>query len=83
MKYANDMVLVDCLKDEFSISQCFLQIDVLNAMLKDRFFELNVGKTKELVLGYNIEREARTSVVIDQREVDMDSNTWVLLLIRN
>ena len=71
LKYADDMSLVSCLKDEFSISQYFLQIDVLNAMLKDRFLELNVGKTKELVLGNNREREARRSVVIDQREVEM------------
>ena len=40
-------------------------------MLKDSFLELNVGKTKELVLGYSSEREARRSVVTDQREVEM------------
>ena len=59
------------LKDEFSIPQYFLQIDVLNTMLKYSFLELNVGKTKEFVLGNSREREARRSVVIDQREVEM------------
>ena len=71
LKYADDMALVVCLKNEFFISQYFLQIDVLNTMLKDSFLELNVGKTKELVLGNSREREARRSVVIDQREVEM------------
>ena len=65
------MAVVGCLKDEFSISQYFLQIDVLNTMLKDSFLELNVGNTKELVVGNSRERKVRRSVVIDQREVEM------------
>ena len=41
---------------------------VLSTMLKDSFRELNVIKTKELVLGTGMERSAGRSFVIDQRE---------------
>ena len=57
LKYADDMSLVGYLKHEFSISQYYLQIDVLNTMLKDSFREVNVGKTKELVLDNSRGRE--------------------------
>ena len=77
------MVLVGCLKEEFSISQYFLQIDVLNTMLR-QFFQIKCRETKEHVLGNSKGREARRSVVIDQREVEMaDSFRYLILLIRN
>ena len=37
LKFTDNIVLVGCLKDEFSISQYFLQTDVLNTMLKTVF----------------------------------------------
>ena len=44
IKYADDMALVGCLKDDYSLSQYFLQIDSLNCQFKSSFLEL-----KELV----------------------------------
>ena len=44
IKYADDMALVACLKDDYSLSQYFLQI-------KLSFLKLNIAKTKELVFG--------------------------------
>ena len=51
IKYADDMALVGCLKDDYSLSQYFLQIDSLNCQFKSSFLELNIAKTKELIFG--------------------------------
>ena len=45
------MALVGCLKDDYSLSQYFLQIDSLNCLFKSSFLELNIAKTKELIFG--------------------------------
>ena len=38
-------------KNDFSLSQYFLQIDSLNCQFKSSFLKLNIAKTKELVFG--------------------------------
>ena len=51
IKYADDLALIARLRDEFSLSVYHTYIDQLCQNLKDRFLELNVTKTKELVFG--------------------------------
>ena len=49
--FADDMALVGHFKDEFSLSQYYLQIEFLNRCFRLSFLELNIAKSKELVLG--------------------------------
>ena len=51
IKYADDLALIARLKDEFSLTLYHTCIQKLCISLKERFLELNVTKTKELVLG--------------------------------
>ena len=73
IKYADDMALVGCLKDEFTLSQYFVQIGRLNAWFKQSFLKLNVGKTKELVCDNRRERKTPKAIVIDEEEVEIVS----------
>ena len=45
------MALISHLKNKFSLSQYFMQIDMLNDWFKSCFLELNVSRTKELIFG--------------------------------
>ena len=51
IKYADDLALMSRLKDEISLTLYHTHIQKLCISLKERFLELNVSKTKELVLG--------------------------------
>ena len=51
IKYADDLALMARLKDELSLAMYYTNIQKLCVSLKERFLELNVTKTKELVLG--------------------------------
>ena len=51
IKYADDLALMARLKDELSLTLYHSHIQKLCLSLKERFLELNVTKTKELVLG--------------------------------
>ena len=73
IKYADDMALVGCLKDDFSLSQYFLQIDSLNCQFKSSFLELNIAKTKELVFGKGKAGNTPTPIYIDNHGVDIVS----------
>ena len=53
IKYADDLALMARLKDELSLALYHTQIQRLCLCLKERFLELNVTKTKELVLGHS------------------------------
>ena len=67
IKYADDLALIGRLKNEFSLG-CYLnEIKVLTDKLKDRFLELNVNKTKELLLG--------NSPLLKTDLVNIDGNT--------
>ena len=74
IKYADDMALVGCLNDDFSLSQYFLQIDSLNCQFKSSFLELNIAKTKELVFGKGKGGNTSTPIYIDNQEVDIVSS---------
>jgi hypothetical protein len=50
IKYADDMALVGRLKDEASLAQYNTQVQVLCDWFRESFLELNVGKTKELIV---------------------------------
>ena len=50
VKYADDMALVCRLQGDFSLAQYRIQVQDLCNWFKDSFLELNVGKTKELVV---------------------------------
>ena len=45
------MALVGRMKDEYSLSDYLLQIDVLTFQFKSSFLKLNTTKTKELMFG--------------------------------
>ena len=68
------MALVGCLKDDYSLSQYFLQIDSLNCQFKSSFLELNIAKTKELVFGKGKAGNTPTPIYIDNQGVDIVSS---------
>ena len=68
------MALVGCLKDDYSLSQYFLQIDSLHCQFKSNFLELNVTKTKELVFGKGKAGNTPTPIYIDKKGVDIVSS---------
>jgi len=39
VKYADEMTLVDCLKDEHSLTQCYLQTESINRQFKSSLTE--------------------------------------------
>ena len=51
IKFADGMTLVGRLKDQFFLSQYYLKIELLNCCFRSSFLELNIAKSKELVLG--------------------------------
>ena len=68
------MALVGCLKDDYSLSQYFFQIDSLNCQFKSGFLELNIAKTKELVFGKGKAGNTPTPIYIDNKGVDIVSS---------
>ena len=67
------MALVGCLKDDYSLSQYFLQIDSLNCQFKSSFLELNIAQTKELVFGKGKAGNTPTPICIDNQGDDIVS----------
>lgn len=51
IKYADDMALIGRLKDEATLAAYFQQIQLLNEWFNSSFLQLNVGKTKEMIMG--------------------------------
>ena len=49
-KFADDMALVGLLLNEDSLATYFSHVSLLNEWCEETFLEINVGKTKELVL---------------------------------
>ena len=49
-KFADDMALVGLLLNEDSLATYFSHVSFLNEWCEESFLEINVGKTKELVL---------------------------------
>ena len=59
------------LKDEFSLSQYYLQVELLNCCFRSSFLELNIAQTKELVLGGLKGRQTARPVSTDNQEVEI------------
>ena len=68
------MALFGCLKDDYSLSHYFFQINSLNCQFKSSFLELNIGKTKELVFGKGKAGNTPTPIYIDNQGVDIVSS---------
>ena len=49
-KFADDMTLVGLLLNEDSLATYFSHVSLLNEWCEESFLEIDVGKTKELVL---------------------------------
>ena len=62
IKFADDIALVGRLKDEVSLSQYYLQIELLNCCSRPRFFE---------VLGGGKGRQTARAASIDNQEVEI------------
>ena len=69
IKYADDLALIARLKDELSLTLYHTCIQKLCISLKERFLELNVTKTKELVLG-NSQQNNLDLVIINNTNVE-------------
>ena len=50
-KFADDMALVGLLLTKDSLATYFSHVSLLNEWCEESFLEINLGKTKELVLG--------------------------------
>ena len=57
VKFVDDMALVARLREENSLAEYFLQLDVLNSWFKESFLDLNISKTKELVFDSRKEKK--------------------------
>ena len=64
-------------KDDFSLSQYFLQIDSLNCQFKSSFLKLNIAKTKELVFGKGKAGNTPTPTVHDRKQADVPARLSV------
>ena len=69
IKYADDLALIARLKNELSLTLYHTCIQKLCISLKERFLELNVTKTKELVLG-NSQQNNLDLVIINNTNVE-------------
>ena len=69
------MTWLGCLIDEFTLSEYFLQIDRLNDWFKNKFLELNVSKTTELVFHNSSERGTPRPISLNQQEVEVVSSS--------
>ena len=72
VKFADDMALVACLKDEKSLKEYFDYIDFLISWFGDSFLKLNVQKTKELYFEEHRVKDTKLlkPVVINNIDVD-------------
>ena len=74
VKFADDMALVAHLQDQNSLTEYFLQLDLLNSWFKESFLDLNVSKTRELVSDSRKEKEPFVSVTADQQFIKVVSS---------
>ena len=51
IKYADDIALTACLKDELSLSQYYQYVEILVSWFDNSFLELNAQKTQEMCFG--------------------------------
>ena len=74
VKFADDITLVARLRDENSLAENFLHLDLLNSWFRESFLDLNISKTKELVFDSRKEKEPFIPVTIDQQSVEVVSS---------
>ena len=78
VKFADDMALVAHLQDQNSLTEYFLQLDLLNSWFKESFLDLNVSKTRELVSDSRKEKETFIPVTTDQQSAEAVSSVCLL-----
>ena len=71
INFADDLAFVRRLKDKFSLSQNYLQIELLNCCFSCSVLELNIAKTKELVLREGQGRQTARPASTDNEEVEI------------
>ena len=71
LKFADDMALIGLLKEEDSLATYFSQISVLSSWCKDSFLEMNVGKTKELVIDNRQSEDSFVPVTLNNEPVEV------------
>ena len=58
IKYADDIALIACLKDELSLSQYYQYVEMLVSWFDHSFLELSAQKTQEMCFGRSRVKEA-------------------------
>ena len=73
-KFADDMTLVGLLLNEDSLATYFSHISLLNEWYEESFMEINIGKTKELVLDARKTKILFVPVKVNNEPVKVVSN---------
>ncbi len=73
-KFADDMALVGLLLNEDSLATYFSHVSLLNEWCEESFLEINVGKTKELVLDAKKTKNVFVPVKVNNEPVEVVSN---------
>ena len=73
-KFADDMALVGLLLNEDSLATYFSHVSLLNEWCEESFLEINVGKTKELVLGARKTKNVFVPVKVNNEPVEVVSS---------
>ena len=68
------MALVASLRDDHSLSQYFLQVDMLDKWFRDSYLNLNASKTKELIFDTRKSKGSFKPIVIDQVAIETVSS---------
>ena len=73
-KFADDMAHVGLLLNEDSLATYFSHVSLLNECCEESFLEINVGKTKELVLDARKTKNVFVPVKVNNKPVKVVSN---------
>ena len=73
-KFADDMALVGLLLNEDSLTTYFSHVSLLNEWCEKSFLEINVVKTKELVLDARKTKNVFVPVKVNNEPVEVVSN---------
>jgi hypothetical protein len=77
VKYADDTVIVGLLddSDDTNGNNCYIQeIDLFAEWCRNNFLDLNVKKTKEMVIDYRVKKELLEPIIINGGEVEVVHN---------
>ena len=73
-KFADDIALVGLLLKEDPLATYFSHVSLLNEWCEESFLEINVGKTKELVLDARKTKNIFVPVKVNNKPVEVVSN---------